>query len=78
MAGWRLYDYIDLDGVNAFETWSKGLERKYRAMLNRKLKALEDETEHGLIPGLVMGPIRGYPHTYKLQIGGRVRLTPTL
>lgn len=78
MAGWQLYDYVDSDGINEFEAWSNGLERKYRAMLNRKLKALEDETEHGLIPGLVVGPIKGYSHIYKLQIGGRVKLRPLL
>ena len=47
-------------------------------MLNRRLKALEDETEHGLIPGLVEGPIRGFRHIYKLKIGGKVRLRPLL
>jgi len=78
MGGWRLYDYVDRDEVNQFEAWSKGLEKKYRAMLNRKLKALEDESEHGLIPGLVVGPIKRYPHIYKLQIGGKVRLRPLL
>ena len=78
MAGWTLYDYVDGRNVNDFERWTKGLEKKYRAMLNRKLKALEDETEPGLLPGLVDGPIRGYPHIYKLKIGGKVRLRPLL
>lgn len=78
MAGWTLYDYVDDRNVNDFERWTKGLEKKYRAMLNRKLKALEDETEPGLLPGLVDGPIRGYPHIYKLKIGGKVRLRPLL
>ena len=47
-------------------------------MLNRRLKALEDETERGLMPGLIDGPIKGYPHIYKLKIGGKVRLRPLL
>ena len=77
MAGWRLYDYIDERGINQFEQWSRGLESGDRAKLHRKLKALED-TEPGLIPGLLSGPINGYPHIYKLRIGGKVRLRPLL
>ncbi len=78
MAGWILYDYVDRRGINSFEQWSRGLEKSYLAMLNRKLKALEDETERDLLPGLIDGPIRGYPHIYKLRVGGRVRLRPLL
>lgn len=73
MAGWRLYDYVDHRGVNHLAAWSRSLDSKYRAMLHRRLKALE-ETEPSLVPGLVEGPIRGHPHIYKLKIGGKVRL----
>jgi hypothetical protein len=78
MPGWILYDYVDRRDRNDFERWSRTLEKKYLAMLNRRLKALEDETERDLLPGLIDGPIRGYPHIYKLRIGGRVRLRPLL
>ncbi len=78
MAGWILYDYVDQRNVNHIEQWTKGLEKKYRAMLHRKLKALEDETEQGLLPKLFDGPLKGYPHIYKLKIGGKVKLRPLL
>lgn len=78
MAGWLLYDYIDARNINDFQKWTQCLESRYRAMLNRKLKALEDETERGLLPGLIDGPLKGHPHIYKLRLGGRVRLRPML
>ena len=73
MPGYQLYDYVDSRGINDFKDWSKRLESGYRGVLHRRLKALE-ETEPGLVPGLLEGPIRGYRHIYKLKIGGKVKL----
>lgn len=77
MAGWVLYDYVDRRGINQFQIWTENLEKNYRGMLHRRLQAVE-ATEPGLITGLIVGPIRGYPHIYKLQIGGKVKLRPLL
>ena len=78
MPGWLLYDYIDTRGRNDFEAWTRNLESRYRAMLNRKLKALEDEVERGLLPGMIEGPIKHHPHIYKPKLGGKVKLRPLL
>ena len=78
MAGWALYDYVDARGINQIERWTKNLESGYRGMLNRKLRALQDDDERGLVPGLIEGPIKHHRHIYKLKAGGKVRLRPLL
>lgn len=77
MAGWLLYDYLDRRGENVFKVWTNNLQSGYRGMLKRRIKALE-ETERGLIPNLIDGPLRKYQHIYKLRVGGKVRLRPLL
>lgn len=39
---------------------------------------LRDTHDTSLLPGLMAGPIKRFPHLYKLQAGGKVRLRPLL
>jgi hypothetical protein len=74
---WNLYDYVDAQGGSDFEAWSKGLQTPERAKLKRRLKALQDNGL-GLLPQMLAGPLKGYPHIYKLKINGKIALRPLL
>lgn len=74
---WALYDYLDAGGKNDFEAWCRTLQKGDLGKLNAKLKMLEDHGL-GLLPQILAGPLRGYPHIYKLKINGRVALRPLL
>src|SRR6202171_999033 len=76
MKAWLLYDYVDESGRNVFKDWTVCLETKELAKLNRKLEMLEKEPE--LPPGLLVGPLKGFPHLYLLKIKGDVQVRPFL
>jgi hypothetical protein len=73
---WLLYDYVDGNGRNVFKDFTLCLETKELAKLNRKLEMLEKEPE--LPPGLLVGPLKGFPHLYLLKIKGDVQVRPFL
>lgn len=74
---WNLFDYVDHHGRNDFKDWSEGLQESERAKLNRRLKALEANGP-ALLPQMLAGPLKGYPHIYKLKMNGRIALRPLL
>jgi hypothetical protein len=74
---WTLYDFVDAQGNNDFRLWSESLQKPERAKLNRILKALEDNGP-SLLPQMLAGPIKGYPHIYKLKLNGKIALRPLL
>jgi hypothetical protein len=74
---WTLYDYVDAQGFNDFAAWSRGLQKPELAKLNRRLKLLEDNGP-ALAPQILAGPIKGYPHIYKLRMNGRIAVRPLL
>ncbi len=62
--------------------WRDGLETAQKAQFDEKLRTLKKAGESILFPGLIAGPIKvkgvRFPHIYKLQIGGKIRLRPLL
>jgi hypothetical protein len=75
MAEFKLYDYVDDQGVNRFKQWTKTLQKTDLAKLNQKLDMLMRDPE--LPPKLLAGPLEGTP-IYKIRINGRVALRPML
>src|ERR1700693_398179 len=76
MTAWILFDYVDEDGRNVFKDWTLRLQAKELAKLNQKLDMLIKNPE--LPPGLLVGPLKGYPQLRILKIKGDVQLRPFL
>lgn len=72
---YRLFDYVNPEGINEFKAWTEGLEKVQRAKLNERLDKLE---HHGdvLIPQ-VLSPTH-VAGILKLRIHGNVQLRPLL
>jgi hypothetical protein len=66
---WTLFDYVDLRKSNAIKEWTRGLEKRSLAKLNRKLEILE-QTGPDLAPGLLKGT--RLRHVDKVKVEGRV------
>ncbi len=71
-----LSDYVDESGRNVFKDWTICLQAKELAKLNQKLDMLSSNPE--LPPGLLVGPLKGYPHLWLLKVKGDVQLRPFL
>ncbi len=70
----KVYEYIDHREKGAVsDEW--GLEVRSQAMFDSKVKAIQQVGADAL-PRLIHGPLPGYPHLWKLKIGGKVRLRP--
>lgn len=77
----ELFDYVGKDPVGEVRAWRDRLQVAQQAQLDQKLDALA-RADSEMLPGLIAGPLRikgvKYPHIYKLQIGGKIRLRPLL
>jgi hypothetical protein len=82
-----VYDYVGRrrgkeKRRGAVRKWRDELPVSDRAIIDDKLRTLRDIDDPGLMPGFIVGPlsIRGqkFPHIYKIQAGGKVRLRPLL
>jgi hypothetical protein len=72
---YKLYDYLDANGVNEFEQWTRHQEKDQRTKLRQKLDslaALGDE----LMPQLLTGT--HVPGILKLRTRGNIQLRPLL
>jgi hypothetical protein len=77
----ELFDYAGKDPIGEVRAWRDRLQVAQQAQLDQKLDVLA-RADNEMLPGLIAGPLRvkgvKYPHIYKLQIGGKVRLRPFL
>jgi hypothetical protein len=77
----ELFDYAGKDPIGEVRAWRDRLQVAQQAQLDQKLDVLA-RADNEMLPGLIAGPLRvkgvKYPHIYKLQIGGKVRLRPLL
>ena len=67
---WILYDYVDARGRNVIADWCRGLQKKDRIRLVKRMDTLA-ESGHELCPGMA-GPLHGSPHLYKIKVNGNV------
>ena len=74
---WKLYDYVDKDGVNQFREWCLRLQKPELAKVEQRLTMLELHGP-GLAPQMLAGPLRGWRHIYKLKFNGRTAPRPML
>ena len=67
---WTLYDYVDGRERNVIADWCRGLQKKDRIRLVKRMDIL-GESGHELCPGLA-GPVHNSPHLYKIKVNGNV------
>lgn len=71
-----IFEFVDHRGRGVITVWRDGLEPPQQAQFDNKIDLLRREPK--LLEGMMAGPLKGYRHLYKLQIGGKVRLRPLL
>ena|SRR3990167_464404 len=73
---YKLYDYLTLEGTNAFNEWAQGLQVRMRARLDQKIDMLE---EHGigLLPETLTGSDEPSVMKLRVRVDG-VQLRPLL
>jgi hypothetical protein len=67
---WTLYDYVDRRGQNVIADWCRGLQKRDRIRLVKRMDILA-ESGHELCPGLV-GPVHNSSHLYKIKVNGSI------
>lgn len=88
-----IYDYVGARGSakvkqghspikGEVRTWRDNQQVPQRIQFDEKLDSLASAGPE-LLPGLIAGPLRikgkgKFPHIYKLQMGGKIRLRPLL
>src|SRR5437879_4954149 len=74
----KIYEYVSPRGRGAIsDDWRPAQQVPQQAALDNDLKRIE-QVGLDALPGLIVGPLRGYRHLYKLSIGGKIRLRPIL
>jgi hypothetical protein len=64
--------------ADSVSEWISKLPVKARATVRNRINALRQATAGKLPPGLMDGPLTGYPHIYEIKIGGKPALRPLL